>query len=178
MKKFILSIFVIGCFALYAIYYGSGGTLVYVTTPASTTLVRNKATTSAKTVKPKNNSTVVANNLNITQNQTSTQNVPPKIMANNDKFKNGEYTGDSVDAYYGYIQVKAVITNGKLSDVVFLDYPQDRGHSIQINNYAMPILKSEAIKAQDSNVNTVSGATDSSGAFRQSLSSALALAKI
>ena len=60
----------------------------------------------------------------------------------------------------------------------FLDYPKDRSTSIRINSRAMPILKSEAIQAQNSNVNTISGATDSSGAFRESLASALAQAKV
>ena len=92
-------------------------------------------------------------------------------------YNDGEYIGNSADAYYGSIQVKAVISNGQLADVVFLDYPQDRGTSVRINNQAMPILKSEAIQTQNSNVNTVSGATDSSGAFRESLASALSQAK-
>ncbi len=92
-------------------------------------------------------------------------------------YKDGRYTGVSADAYYGNIQVQAIITGGKLTDVVFLDYPQDRNTSIRVNTQAMPILKQEAIQAQNANVDTVSGATDSSGAFRQSLGSALALAK-
>jgi uncharacterized protein with FMN-binding domain len=41
----------------------------------------------------------------------------------------------------------------------------------------MPYLKQEAIAAQSANVNIISGATDSSYAFRQSLASALAQAK-
>ncbi|HEY4384430.1 MAG TPA: FMN-binding protein [Ktedonobacteraceae bacterium] len=46
-----------------------------------------------------------------------------------------------------------------------------------INNYADPQLTSEAIQAQSANVDIVSGATDSSEAFIQSLNSALAQAK-
>lgn len=99
------------------------------------------------------------------------------VPANTGKYKNGEYTGVSADAYYGNIQVKATISGGQLTDVKFLDHPQDRGTSIEINDYAMPILRSEAIQAQSSNVDTVSGATDSSGAFRQSLESALSQAR-
>lgn len=92
-------------------------------------------------------------------------------------FKDGEYTGISADAYYGYIQVKAVIAKGKLTDVIFLQYPNSHGTSIEINKMAMPYLKQEAIAAQNENVDIVSGATDTSKAFIESLSSALMKAK-
>lgn len=92
-------------------------------------------------------------------------------------YKDGSFTGSIADAFYGNIQVKAVITGGKITDVVFLQYPNDRRTSVEINTQAMPLLKSEAIFAQSGNVDIVSGATDSSNAFRQSLQSALSLAQ-
>lgn len=92
-------------------------------------------------------------------------------------YKNGTYTGSVADAFYGNIQVQAVILGGKISDVHFLQYPSDRTRSIAINTLAMPNLRQEAIQAQTANVNIVSGATDSSNAFSQSLSSALSQAK-
>src|SRR5579864_5836644 len=58
-------------------------------------------------------------------------------------YKDGTYTGSAADAFYGTIQVKAVVQNGKLTDVQFLQYPNDRDESIQINQSAMPILKQE-----------------------------------
>ena len=94
------------------------------------------------------------------------------------KFKDGSYTGNSVDAYYGNVQVKAIVSGGKLVDVQFLDHPGGRQTSIYINERAMPYLTSEAISIQDSNVDTVSGASFTSGAFRKSLASALAQAKV
>jgi uncharacterized protein with FMN-binding domain len=92
------------------------------------------------------------------------------------KFKDGVYTGDAASAYYEDIQVQAVIKGGQLVDVVFLNTSQMRNRSIEINSYAFPALKSEAIQAQSAQVDTVSGATDTSGAFVTSLSSALAQA--
>jgi len=89
------------------------------------------------------------------------------------QYADGSYTGDPADAYYGTIQVRAIIQNGALSDVQFLQHPNDRSTSVRINNYAMPILKQEAISAQNANVDIVSGATDTSYAFTQSLASAL-----
>ncbi len=92
-------------------------------------------------------------------------------------YKNGTYTGSIADAYYGNIQVQAVISNGKITDVKFLQYPNDRRTSIEINTQAMPYLKEEAIQAQNANVDGVSGATQTSQAFLQSLQSALDQAK-
>ena len=92
-------------------------------------------------------------------------------------YKNGTYTGNSVDAFYGNIQVQAVISGTKITDVRFLQYPNDRARSIAINTLAMPNLKQEAIQAQNANVDIISGATDSSNAFIQSLASALSKAK-
>ena len=42
-------------------------------------------------------------------------------------YRDGSYDGDSVNAYFGNVQVEAVIAGGKLTDVKILDYPQDRG---------------------------------------------------
>jgi uncharacterized protein with FMN-binding domain len=92
-------------------------------------------------------------------------------------FKDGSYTGSAADAFYGTIQVQAVITGGKITDVQFLQYPNDRRTSIEVNTQAMPYLKAEAIQAQSAQVDVVSGATDSSLAFIQSLGSALNQAK-
>ncbi len=93
-------------------------------------------------------------------------------------YYDGKYTGISADAYYGNVQVQVTILNGKITDVIFLDYPQDRRNSIVINNEAMPYLKQETIQAQSANIDIVSGATATSEAFQQSLASALAKAKI
>ncbi len=92
-------------------------------------------------------------------------------------FKDGTYTGPSVDAYYGYVQVQAIVSGGKLTNVQFLSYPNDRRTSQQINGQAMPLLTQEAISAQSANVDAVSGASDTSAAFVQSLGAALAQAK-
>lgn len=88
-------------------------------------------------------------------------------------YKNGTYDGSIEDAYYGNIQVQVTISGGKLTDVVFLQYPNDNHTSISINSQAMPILRSEAIQAQNAQVDGVSGASDTSAAFIKSLSSAL-----
>ena len=92
-------------------------------------------------------------------------------------YKDGSYTGSVDDAQWGVVQVKAIIKNGKITDVQFLQYPSDRNRSVYINSIADPQLSSEAIQAQSANVNVVTGATDSSLAFIQSLTDALSQAR-
>ena len=93
-------------------------------------------------------------------------------------YTDGTYTGTPVNAYYGTVQVEATVQNGALADVTFLQYPSDRSTSHMINNKAMPILTKEALQIQSAQVDGVSGATDTSQAFKQSLASALTQAKI
>lgn len=93
------------------------------------------------------------------------------------KYKDGAFIGAVEDAYYGNMQVKAIINEGKLIDIVFLQFPNHNRTSIRVNGQALPILKAEAIKAQSEDVDMVSGASFSSPAFKKSLASALSQAK-
>lgn len=99
---------------------------------------------------------------------------PPKPKG---LYVDGSYTGSVADAYYGNVQVQAVVSGGKITDVQFLQYPNTHSTSVYINSQAMPFLKQEAIQSQSANVSIVSGATDTSMAFQQSLAAALAQAK-
>jgi uncharacterized protein with FMN-binding domain len=92
-------------------------------------------------------------------------------------YKDGTYTGAVADAFYGNLQVVAVIQSGNLTDVQFPVYPNNGGHTSQLSKTDLPILKQEAIAAQSAKVNIVSGATQLSQAFAQSLTAALAQAK-
>lgn len=94
------------------------------------------------------------------------------------QFADGGYTGDSIDVFYGFVQVKAVVLGGKLTDVIILKSPNDRQTSIEIASQSLPYLKQEAIISQSANVDMVSGATETSAGFIKSLASALAQAKI
>ena len=94
------------------------------------------------------------------------------------RYRDGEYNGISVDAYYGRVEVIAVVKNGQLVDVQFLDYPRDRSTSAEINGLATPVLRTEAIAAQSAEVDIVSGATETSKAFKESLASALVKAQL
>jgi len=93
------------------------------------------------------------------------------------QYKDGTYTGSVEDAFYGNIQVQAKILNGKITDVVFLQFPNDNRTSQFINSQADPMLTQEAIQVQSASVDIVSGASASSQAFQASLANALAQAK-
>ncbi len=183
LKKYIVSFLLIATFAFYILYQKmSGTTEVAVIVPSTTSpnsaagvstpvvaTVPTPVTTSAPVTTPAPVTKVTPPKVVVKPAPTP----PPVVVASTGQYKDGKYTGTGADAYYGTIQVEAIVSGGKLTDVQFLQYPNDRGTSIRINTSAMPRLRQEAIQAQSANVNTVSGATDSSGAFRQSLSSAL-----
>lgn len=92
------------------------------------------------------------------------------------KYTDGSYTGLAANAYYGMVQVQAIVKNGALIDVQFLQHPTMHDTSRYINAQAMPMLTREALKAQSAQVSGVSGATETSDAFKQSLASALSQA--
>lgn len=92
-------------------------------------------------------------------------------------YKNGIYTGSVQDAFYGNLQVQAVISGGKITNVIFLQYPNDNSTSQYVNGIADPMLTQEAIQAQSAQVDIISGASASSQAFQASLADALSQAK-
>jgi|SRR5579872_3733344 len=107
---------------------------------------------------------------------TTTQNTPaPSSSATT--YKDGSYTGDPQQINYGTVQIKAVISGGKITDIQFVQMPSDPGHTSEVTAAVEPLLKQEAITAQSASVDIISGATQTSGAFQQSLASALAMAK-
>ena len=87
----------------------------------------------------------------------------------------GQLTGQAVDIPFGTVQVKVTMQNGKITDVQALQLPRG-GHSGQISSYAAPQLRSEALRAQSANIDTISGATYTSQGYAQSLQSALSQA--
>jgi hypothetical protein len=80
--------------------------------------------------------------------------------------------GTTVDNGYGPVQVQVIISAGQITDVRTLALPTD-GHSRRINDYAVPVLRQEVLRAQSARVDAVSGATDTSLAYTRSLQAAL-----
>ena len=85
----------------------------------------------------------------------------------------GTYTGSSVDTRFGSVQVAVTISGGSITDVTALHLTDADGRSVQISNHAAPILQQEVLASQSANVSNVGGATYTSGAYLQSVQSAL-----
>jgi uncharacterized protein with FMN-binding domain len=93
-------------------------------------------------------------------------------------YKDGTYSGNAADTPYGTVQVAAVISGGKISDIKFLQMPSDQMHSQEITRMAEPQLVQNTISAQSTNIDFVSGATSTSYGYQESLQAALDKAKI
>lgn len=161
MKKFLASSIFLLVFAAYAVSQHVDGTSVVASTANTTETTPTPKPTPVQTVPTP-----------VTPTPIPTPTPQPK-----GKYVNGTYTGQAADAYYGTVQVQVTVSGGKIADVQFLQYPSDRNTSRYINGQAMPILISEAIQVQSAQVDGVSGASDTSGAFQQSLGSALTQAR-
>jgi uncharacterized protein with FMN-binding domain len=170
VKKFIVALLIIGSFILYSFLYSHDSTVALVPTnptPSSSSSSSSSRASSSVPTAPATGGT----------SGSGSQPAPTPTSLPGALYKDGTYMGSVADAQWGNLQVKVVISNGKITDVPFLQYPSDRNRSVMINSYADPQLTSEAIQAQSANVDIITGATDSSEAFIQSLSDALAQAK-
>jgi uncharacterized protein with FMN-binding domain len=81
--------------------------------------------------------------------------------------------GSSVDVGYGIVQVQVTVTGGRIVDISALSLPQNDGHSARISQQAFPMLVSQALAAQSSQIAGVSGASYTSYGFAESLKAAL-----
>ena len=87
---------------------------------------------------------------------------------------------------WGNIQVQLKIAqsvvNGKVSKFKILQvtepiWPQHTVRSVFINKKALPLLEQQVLQLQSGNIETISGATDVTVSFKQSLAVALLAAK-
>ena len=100
-----------------------------------------------------------------------------------------KFTGTAVQAdRCGAVQVtivvrKTTVTTGAKKKVtrritgVTATYPNHTDRSVFINEQALPVLYQEVLQAQSAGIDLVSGATDTSYAFVQSLQAAILAAK-
>ena len=87
---------------------------------------------------------------------------------------NGSFTGPSVFAKYGDVQVKITVVNGRITDAVAVKAPS--GRNDRWTNMAVPILKEQTLKAQSADIQGASGASYTSYGWYTSLQGALAQA--
>jgi uncharacterized protein with FMN-binding domain len=89
-----------------------------------------------------------------------------------------DVTGPIERTPYGNVQVEVKLNARQIVDVVALQLPNDRRRSAEISQYVEPILHEEALQAQSAQIDLISGATWTSGAYQASLESALSQAGI
>ena len=88
--------------------------------------------------------------------------------------KDGTFDGGEVDTgRYGTVGVKAVISGGKITDVIAYKLTDTDQKSVMISEQVAPMLKSEVLSAQSANVSMIGGGTYTSAAYLQSLQNAL-----
>jgi uncharacterized protein with FMN-binding domain len=81
--------------------------------------------------------------------------------------------GAAVGTRYGDVQVEVVITAGRITDVNAIAYPDQERRDQQINQDALPQLRSQVLEAQSADIAGVSGATYTTEGYLGSLQSAL-----
>ena len=74
---------------------------------------------------------------------------------------------------YGPLQLKVTISGGKITDVQALQLPSNDPKSVEIGNYAAPLLRQSALGKQSGGIDVVSGATYTSDGYATALQSAL-----
>ena len=80
------------------------------------------------------------------------------------------------------LKVSQTIVNGKVTRFKILAvtwpiWPQHTSKSIYINEKALPLLQQQVLELQSAKIETISGATDVTVSFKQSLAVALLAAK-
>ncbi|OZG63752.1 FMN-binding domain-containing protein [Bifidobacterium hapali] len=86
--------------------------------------------------------------------------------------KDGTYTSVASPNAYGEIQLQVTVAGGKITTITTLQAPS-HGRSQSVNAQALPELTNRAIAAQSADIQFVSGATETSTAFVNSLQDAI-----
>ncbi|MEW2429120.1 FMN-binding protein [Micromonospora sp. NPDC047644] len=84
-------------------------------------------------------------------------------------------TGNGFDNEYGYVQVQIVVSGNRIVEAVALSLPsggESDIHSGDVRN-RYDGRGGEVVQKQNANLNTVSGATETSNSYKQSLRSAI-----
>ena len=87
--------------------------------------------------------------------------------------QDGDYFSDTQQFEWGDLQVKILVHDGQITGAQLVQYPDHRAESLQISRMAGPILNSELIQTQQTEVDIVSSATDTSYVYRRAVASAI-----
>jgi uncharacterized protein with FMN-binding domain len=81
--------------------------------------------------------------------------------------------GNVADTVYGPVQIQVLVRAHKIVKVNVLEQPSSTNMDLQIGHYALPRLIGETLTTQSARIDSVSGATYTSGGYIKSLQSAL-----
>jgi len=104
---------------------------------------------------------------------TSTSSTTTTAPSSTSKTGPQSATGADQSFRYGQLAVTVTLTNGKISNVSLATVSETDPRSASIDGYALPRLEQQVINADSANIDGVSGATFTSDAFVNSLTSAL-----
>jgi uncharacterized protein with FMN-binding domain len=96
----------------------------------------------------------------------------PQASSRRPASTSGTFTGDAIQTRWGIVQVRIEVRNGKITQATAIQYPQENRHDQEINSRAVPQLE-QATVSRNGQVDSVSGATVTSGGYQKSLQSAL-----
>jgi uncharacterized protein with FMN-binding domain len=105
-----------------------------------------------------------------TSDQSTSSSTPPSSTPDTRANPNATVTtqGSAESSNYGTVQVQVTFTGSRLAVVTLLQAPDD-GRALT----ALPRLQEEAIKAQSADIDTVTGATETSESYKKSLQAAI-----
>ncbi len=104
---------------------------------------------------------------------TSTPAAPPTTAAPAGASATRSAVGSDMQYPFGDLAVKVTVRGSRLVDVTVVRHNVTDPQSAMIDQYAMPLLRTQALSAQSARINGVSGASYTSAAYQQSLQSAL-----
>jgi len=84
----------------------------------------------------------------------------------------GSVLGASVPTEFGEFQVEVIVEDGAMVDIITISEPGDR-KSRQINDYVLPLYEEDVISTQSADIDAISGATVTWGAYTASVRSAM-----
>ena len=85
----------------------------------------------------------------------------------------GTYTSVATPNEYGEVQLQVTVAGGRITDIAAIAYPNHTSRSQAVSAQAIPQLIDRAISAQSSDIQFISGATETSTAFANSLQDAI-----
>lgn len=135
------------------------------------TMVKTNLSADTPTTVATSTSTSSGNKSSNTQTNSNMQS-----STSNGQYKDGTYTGSVASTKRGDFQVSVEVSGGKITNINMLTQPTE-GKSAEINKTAIPTYVQEAIDAQGTDIQLVSGASETYSGFKTSLQNALNQAK-